>query len=81
MCLTLSIDLNLYRRGHYQRALEEAIHTHNNQWPVKWLGKNPLHGGGNFNNMSPEERVRLEEDVFVLGPSTDLSLSSRSSRR
>ncbi|KAI4250041.1 MAG: hypothetical protein LQ352_005426 [Teloschistes flavicans] len=48
-----------HERGHYQRALEEAIQTHNNQWPVKWLGKNPLHGGGSFNNMSPEERLTL----------------------
>ena len=46
-----------YRKGHYTRALEEAIQTHNAQWPLAWQGKNPLHGGGSFNKMSPEERV------------------------
>ncbi len=47
----------LYRRGHFQRALEEAVQIHINQWPAAWAGKNPLHGGGNFNTMSPEQRV------------------------
>ena len=48
-----------YRRGHFQRALEEAISAHYNQWPSAWSNKNPLHGGNNFNNMSPEQRVRI----------------------
>jgi len=47
----------LFRRGHFQRALEESVQMHNSQWPVAWGGKNPLHGGGNFNTMSPEQRV------------------------
>lgn len=47
-----------YRRGHYQRALEEAVQTHFSQWPRAWNGKNPLHGGGSFTAMSPDERVR-----------------------
>ncbi|KAI4200855.1 MAG: hypothetical protein LQ350_003657 [Teloschistes chrysophthalmus] len=62
LCAILGLLLNRKKdveRGHHQRALEEAIQTHNNQWPVKWLGKNPLHGGGNFNNMSPEGRLTL----------------------
>lgn len=45
------------RKGHYTRALEEAVHAHANQWPSAWQGKNPLHGGGSFNNMTPEQRV------------------------
>lgn len=45
------------RKGHYTRALEEAIQTHAPQWPQAWLGRNPLHGGGSFNKMTPEERV------------------------
>ncbi len=49
----------IYRKGHYTRALEEAIQTHNSQWPTAWQGKNPLHGGGSFNKMTPEERVRV----------------------
>lgn len=47
----------LFRRGHYQRPLEEAIQTHMSQWPKAWQGKNPLHGGGSFATMTPEERV------------------------
>lgn len=47
------------RKGHYQRALEEAVQTHNSQWPLAWEGKNPLHGGRTFITMNPEERVRL----------------------
>lgn len=45
------------RKGHYQRALEEAVQTHNSQWPHAWEGKNPLHGGRTFTTMNPEERV------------------------
>ena len=45
------------RNGHYTRALEEAIQTHAGQWPTAWQARNPLHGGGSFNKMTPEERV------------------------
>jgi hypothetical protein len=45
-----------YRKGHYGRALEEAIQTQKSQWPTKWTG-NPLSGGRNFNTMSAVERV------------------------
>lgn len=45
------------RKGHYTRALEEAIHAHTSQWPLTWEGRNPLHGGGSFNKMTPEQRV------------------------
>lgn len=48
------------RKGHYTRALEEAIQMNAAQWPLAWQGKNPLHGGGNFTKMTPEERVRSE---------------------
>ncbi|KAL9028467.1 MAG: hypothetical protein Q9196_003169 [Gyalolechia fulgens] len=54
-----SLKLTAHRRGHYQRALEEAVQSHTSQWPLKWEGNNPLHRGGNFNNMSPEERLTL----------------------
>lgn len=46
------------RRAHFTRPLEEAIHTHQSQWPKAWGGKNPLHGGRSFATMTPEERVR-----------------------
>lgn len=45
------------RRGHFGRALEEAIQSHSSQWPPAWNSKNPLHGGGNFANMTPVQRV------------------------
>jgi hypothetical protein len=45
------------RRGHFQRALEEAVQTHQSQWPPAWNGKNPTHGGGTFTTMTPVERV------------------------
>lgn len=59
-------DLPIFsnRRGHYQRPLEEAIQSHSSQWPVKWSGKNPLHGGGNFTKMSPAERVHFSFPFF-----------------
>ncbi|KAI4165692.1 MAG: hypothetical protein LQ342_000634 [Letrouitia transgressa] len=62
LCALIGLVLNRKKdveRGHYQRALEEAVQTHANQWPSKWQSKNPLHGGGNFNNMNPAERLTL----------------------
>ncbi|KAF9890937.1 hypothetical protein FE257_005194 [Aspergillus nanangensis] len=52
-------------RNHYQRPLEEAIQTHASQWPKAWQGKNPLHGGGTFAGMSPEERIRLLKSLIL----------------
>ncbi|KAL9001606.1 MAG: hypothetical protein Q9188_005425 [Gyalolechia gomerana] len=62
LCALLGLVLNRKKdieRGHYQRALEEAVQSHTTQWPLKWEGKNPMHGGGSFNNMSPEQRLTL----------------------
>ena len=28
-----------------------------NQWPRRWAGQNPLHGGNTFENMNREQRV------------------------
>lgn len=50
----------LFRRGHYQRALEEALHTHASQWPKSWDGKNPLRGGKTFASMDAPERVSMD---------------------
>lgn len=46
----------LCRKGHYGRALEEAMQTQKSQWPAKWT-TNPLSGGRSFNTMAAEERV------------------------
>ncbi|KAL8669712.1 MAG: hypothetical protein Q9168_005711 [Polycauliona sp. 1 TL-2023] len=62
LCALLGLVLNRKKdieRGHHGRALEEAVQSHTSQWPPKWVGKNPLHGGGSFNNMSPEGRLTL----------------------
>ena len=54
------------RRGHYGRALEEAIQTHSGHWPLAWGGKNPLHGSGSFGNMTPEQRVSICDGALML---------------
>ncbi|EPS34396.1 hypothetical protein PDE_09360 [Penicillium oxalicum 114-2] len=62
LCALLGLVLNRKKdveRNHYTRPLEEAIHTHQSQWPKAWEGKNPLHGGRSFATMSPEERLEL----------------------
>ena len=48
------------RKGHYNRALEEAIHTFARQWPWEWQAKSPLAGGVTFKTMSAEQRVSTE---------------------
>lgn len=45
------------RRGHYGRALEDALSTNRNQWPAVWGGENPLRGERSFNSMTAVERV------------------------
>jgi hypothetical protein len=36
---------------------------------MKWQGANPLHGGQDFNNMSPEKRVCNDRVSNLLKPS------------
>jgi hypothetical protein len=48
----------MYRAGHYNRALEEAVQTHKAQWAKDWESKNPLSGGATFTTMTPTQRVR-----------------------
>ncbi|CAN9199138.1 hypothetical protein CC77DRAFT_1031728 [Alternaria alternata] len=61
LCALLGLVLNRKKpveKGHYGRALEEAIQTQKSQWPTKWTG-NPLSGGRNFNTMTAVERITL----------------------
>ncbi|EUC28339.1 hypothetical protein COCCADRAFT_30385 [Bipolaris zeicola 26-R-13] len=61
LCSLLGLVLNRKKpveKGHYGRALEEAIQTQRSQWPTKWT-TNPLSGGRSFNTMTPEERITL----------------------
>lgn len=55
-----------YRKGHYGRALEEAVQTQKSQWPAAWNSANPLHGGGSFNTMTPTERVRATVPCLMI---------------
>ncbi|KAF2160685.1 hypothetical protein M409DRAFT_70228 [Zasmidium cellare ATCC 36951] len=62
LCALLALVLNRKKpveRGHHGRALEEAVASHKNQWPRKWGHQNPLHGGKDFTNMTPAERLNL----------------------
>ncbi|KAK2742322.1 hypothetical protein FQN57_005410 [Myotisia sp. PD_48] len=68
LCALLGLVLNRKKdveRGHYQRAFEEAIHTHASQWPKAWEGKNPLHGGGSFATMTPDEKLALLKTLVI----------------
>ena len=48
---------SIYRPGHYNRALEEAVQTHKSQWAKDWEAKNPLSQGATFATMQPTQRV------------------------
>jgi hypothetical protein len=70
LCALLGLVLNRKKdveRGHYGRALEEAIQTHSSQWPAAWKGANPLHaaGPGSFNNMNAEQRLVLMKTLIL----------------
>ncbi|KAI5928365.1 hypothetical protein F4810DRAFT_676 [Camillea tinctor] len=62
LCALLGLLLNRkqdVKPGHYNRALEDAISTHKNQWAKDWENKNPLSGGKTFAAMNPTERLIL----------------------
>ncbi|KAH0544421.1 hypothetical protein FGG08_001448 [Glutinoglossum americanum] len=68
LCALVGLVLNRKKyveRGHYQRALEEALQTHTNQWPSAWNGANPLSGGKTFASMSPTERLTLLKTLIL----------------
>ena len=52
-------NVAFYRKGHYSKALAEAISSNQSQWPPGWNGKNPLNVGcPSFNDMGPQEKVK-----------------------
>ncbi|EME43139.1 hypothetical protein DOTSEDRAFT_72496 [Dothistroma septosporum NZE10] len=68
LCALLALLLNRKKpveRGHHGRALEEAVQSHKSQWPLHWSGQNPLHGGNDFNNMTPAERLNLLRTLII----------------
>ncbi|KAI1213108.1 uncharacterized protein F4807DRAFT_311647 [Annulohypoxylon truncatum] len=68
LCAVLSLLLNRkqdVKPGHYNRALEDAIHTHKNQWARDWEDQSPLSGGKTFTTMDPTERLKLLRTLIV----------------
>ncbi|KAF2005517.1 hypothetical protein P154DRAFT_518610 [Amniculicola lignicola CBS 123094] len=79
LCALLGLVLNRKKpveKGHYGRALEEAVQTQKTQWPREWHGANPLSGGRTFNTMSPTERLTLLKTLILWGLSTSESVSN-----
>ncbi|KAF2012482.1 hypothetical protein BU24DRAFT_374029 [Aaosphaeria arxii CBS 175.79] len=73
LCAILGLVLNRKKpveRGHYGRALEEAIQTQRSQWPREWGGVNPISGGRSFNTMSATERIVLLKTLALWGLAT-----------
>ncbi|KAI0476697.1 hypothetical protein F4859DRAFT_521275 [Xylaria cf. heliscus] len=62
LCAVLGLLLNRkqdVKPGHYNRALEDAISSHKNQWAKAWEDKSPISGGKTFTTMNPTERLTL----------------------
>ncbi|KAK6428195.1 hypothetical protein LTR95_015664 [Oleoguttula sp. CCFEE 5521] len=79
LCAVLGLVMNRKKpveHGHYGRALEEAVHSHKTQWPHRWQGVNPLHGGKNFNNMPPEDRLYLIRTLIIWSLNSSESISA-----
>ncbi|KAH6896996.1 hypothetical protein B0T10DRAFT_170854 [Thelonectria olida] len=68
LCAVLGLLLNRkqdVKPGHYNRALEDAISSHKNQWAPAWEGKNPLSGVATFTTMSPTGRLTLLRTLIL----------------
>ncbi|KAI0976202.1 hypothetical protein F4678DRAFT_217387 [Xylaria arbuscula] len=68
LCAILGLLLNRkqdVKPGHYNRALEDAISTHKNQWARDWEDKSPLSGGNTFAAMNPTERLTLLRTLVI----------------
>ncbi|TGJ85319.1 hypothetical protein E0Z10_g3441 [Xylaria hypoxylon] len=62
LCAVLGLLLNRkqdVKPGHYNRALEDAISSHKNQWARTWEDRSPISGGKTFTTMNPTERLTL----------------------
>ncbi|EPS37615.1 hypothetical protein H072_8675 [Dactylellina haptotyla CBS 200.50] len=68
LCKLLGLALNRQKqveKGHYGRALEEAVSTYFDEWPSEWEGRNPLEGGKTFNQMSVDERLVMLQTLIL----------------
>ncbi|KAJ5241316.1 uncharacterized protein N7469_002907 [Penicillium citrinum] len=80
LCALLGLVLNRKKdveRNHYTRPLEEAIQTHQSQWPKLWAGKSPLSGGRTFATMLPEERIELLRSLALWSLSSSEAIQAR----
>ncbi|KAF2669211.1 hypothetical protein BT63DRAFT_424943 [Microthyrium microscopicum] len=68
LCALLGLMLNRKKpveRGHYNRALEDAISSQKSQWPRAWEGVNPIAGTRTFNTIGPTERLSLLKAIIM----------------
>ncbi|KAK6541569.1 hypothetical protein TWF694_007373 [Orbilia ellipsospora] len=68
LCKLLGLALNRQKqveKGHYGRALEEAVTNFFEEWPTEWDGKNPLEGGKTLNQMDVEERLVMLQTLVL----------------
>ncbi|KAJ5995029.1 hypothetical protein N7481_002006 [Penicillium waksmanii] len=80
LCALLGLVLNRKKdveRNHYTRPLEEAIQTHQSQWPKLWAGKSPLSGGRSFATMTPEERIELLRSLALWSLSSSDAIQAK----
>ncbi|KAK8246585.1 hypothetical protein HDK64DRAFT_180125, partial [Phyllosticta capitalensis] len=68
LCALLGLALNRKKpveKGHYGRALEDAMSTYRSQWPRAWRGINPLSGGRSFNSMTTPMRLSVMRAIIL----------------
>ncbi|KAK7534352.1 uncharacterized protein J3D65DRAFT_633186 [Phyllosticta citribraziliensis] len=68
LCALLGLVLNRKKpveKGHYGRAMEDAMSTYKSQWPRAWRGVNPLSGGRSFNAMTTPMRLSVMRAIIL----------------
>ncbi|KAF2861924.1 hypothetical protein K470DRAFT_25920 [Piedraia hortae CBS 480.64] len=68
LCALIGLVLNRKKaveRGHYGRALEEAISAQRSAWPSSWQGRSFLYGSRDFNKITPAERLHLLRTLII----------------
>ncbi|KAI9894444.1 MAG: hypothetical protein M1814_003202 [Vezdaea aestivalis] len=79
LCALLGLVLNRKKnpeRGHFHRAIEEALSTQKPQWPFSWKGISPLAGAKTFATMSPSERLSLMKALALWALTSSESVSA-----
>ncbi|GAB7355244.1 hypothetical protein MBLNU459_g5795t1 [Dothideomycetes sp. NU459] len=79
LCALLALVLNRKKpieRGHYGRAIEEAISTQKHQWPRSWNATNPLPGTKTFNDLDPAQRLDFLKTLILWSLTTSDVIST-----